>query len=149
MGRGLKRIALLGGIAAAVLVPASALGSSNAAQHYTVAFNNPSGLPANVDQLVANAGGTITERVADIGGIGVVSSNPNFAQDIAKSNTVKAAGVSALTSVPEQQDFTTESATDNSGTYEPTGSDTQAMPDPLGVEQWDKKKLDATATGSY
>src|ERR687883_496248 len=93
-----RRLAVLGILAAAVLVPASALGTSTAgSQHFTVAFNNPSGLPANVDQLVQNAGGTIVERLPEIGGIGVDSANANFAQDIAKSNTVKSAGVSAQT----------------------------------------------------
>src|SRR5581483_1586355 len=41
------------------------------------------------------------------------------------------------------------SSTNNGGTASPTGSDAQPMPDPLGYEQWDKKKLNATLTGSY
>jgi subtilisin family serine protease len=117
-----------------------------ASLNYTVAFNQPTGLPANVDQLVANAGGTITLRLPEIGGIGVRSANPNFAVDIAKDATVKAAGVSATTSLidPVVQD-----ADNNGGTYSPPGSDAQGMPDSLGYEQWDKKKLNATLTGSY
>ena len=150
MRTGLKRLALLTGIAAAVLIPASALGtSSTGSQHFTVAFTNASGLPANVDQLVSKAGGTITERLPDIGGIGVESSNPNFAADIAKDNSVKAAGVSAETGLIDPADPTTQDAGNNGGTYSPTGSDTQPMPDSFGSEQWDKKKLNATLTGSY
>src|SRR5438105_2707905 len=45
---------------------------------YTVAFASSS-LPANVDQLVAAAGGKILVRLPEIGGLGVVSSNPGFA----------------------------------------------------------------------
>lgn len=150
MHRAVKRLAVLAGLAVAVLVPASAMGtSSTGSQHFTVAFTNASGLPANVDQLVKNAGGTIVERLPEIGGIGVESSNPNFAQDIGKSNTVKAAGLSAEASVPSDPDAGIASADDNGGNVTPTGSDAQPMPDSLGDEQWDKKKLNATPAGSY
>ena len=44
---------------------------------YTVAFANGS-LPANVDQLVAAAGGTIVVRLPEIGGIGVTSVEPDL-----------------------------------------------------------------------
>ena len=150
MQKAVRRLLVLGGLVAAVLIPASAMGTSSAgSQHYTVAFTNASGLPANVDQMVQNAGGTIVERIPQIGGIGVESSNPNFAADIAKNNSVKAAAVSVEASIPETDQLSTDSSTDNGGTYSPTGSDTQAMPDPLGSEQWDKKKLNATTTGTY
>jgi subtilisin family serine protease len=149
MQKALKRFALLAGIVAAVLIPASAMGGSTSVQDFTVAFNNASGLPANVDQMVAAAGGTITVRIPEIGGIGVESSNPNFAQDIAKSNTVRAAGVSAETGLIDPQDPSADSADNNGGNVTPTGSDAQPMPDSLGSEQWDKKKLNATSTGSY
>src|SRR5207244_11844554 len=46
-------------------------------------------------------------------------------------------------------DPSASSSTDNGGTFSPTGSDAQAMPDSLGSEQWDKKKLNATTTGTY
>src|SRR3954452_24550675 len=144
-----KRLALVAGIAAAVLVPASAMGSSNGSQHFTVAFNNTSGLPANVDQTVNAAGGTITDRLAAIGGIGVESSNPNFAADIAQNNTVKAAGVSAETGLIAPSDPTAQDADNNGGTASPTGTDSEPEPDSLGAEQWDKKILNASLTGSY
>lgn len=150
MQTAVKRLAALIGLAAVALVVTSAVGASNAgSQHYTVAFNNPSGLPANVDKLVADAGGTIVERLPEIGGIGVESSNPDFAAAMAAYNSVKAADVSAIASVPEPLDFTTQDADNNGGTYSPTGSDAQPMPDSLGYEQWDKKKLNATPAGTY
>lgn len=117
---------------------------------YSVAFNNASGLPANVDQIVANAGGTIVTRIPQIGGIGVESANPNFISAIQADSSVKAAGVAVTTSIPESNGVTADAGSDNNaGTYSPTGSDSQVMPDPLGYEQWDKKKMDATSTGSY
>jgi subtilisin family serine protease len=133
---------------AAVALPATAAPTV----HYVVAFNQPSGLPANVDKLIANAGGTIAERLPEIGGVGVLSDNPNFLANLAKESSVKAADVAtevSLTPTLYTGDPTASSATDNGGTYSPTGSDAQAMPDSLGFEQWDKKKLNATTTGTY
>ena len=119
--------------------------------HYAVAFHSPSGLPDNVDQMVAQAGGTIVERIPEIGGIGVVSSNPDFAAAISANPAVKAADLATMTSLAptwSKADVGIDSSTNNSNAS-PTGSDTQAMPDSLGFEQWDKKKLNATLTGSY
>jgi len=119
----------------------------------TVAFNQ-SGLPANLDKMVAAAGGTITVRVPEVGGVSVESANPNFVADMSANNTVRAVDVAAIASVgptsgPEAFDTQITDANNNGGTASPTGSDTQVMPDPLGYEQWDKKKLNATTTGSY
>ena len=100
MHRAVRRLAALVGLAAAVVIPASASGtSSTGTQHFTVAFTQTSGLPANVDQIVQNAGGTITAKLPEVGGIAVDSSNPNFATDIAKANSVKAV---TLQVTPEQ-----------------------------------------------
>jgi subtilisin family serine protease len=147
-----KRLALVAGIAAAVAIPAGASGTtSDATQHFTVAFNSPNSLPANVDKLVQAAGGTITERLPQIGGIGVESSNPNFAADIAQNSSVKAADVSAQDGLvdPPADQPSAQSADDNGGTYSPGGPDSQAMPDPLGYEQWNMKQVNATLDGSY
>src|SRR5690242_13961654 len=76
-------------IAAAAIFIRSASAQAPAAQHFVIAFNQQSGLPANVDSIVRNAGGTITERVPEIGGIGVVSSSPSFAAAIAANASVK------------------------------------------------------------
>lgn len=149
----LMRAPLALAIVCAVAVVCSAGASASSGQDstlYSVAFNNPNGLPANVDQIVANAGGTIVTRIPEIGGIGVQSSNPNFVSAIQADNSVKAAGLAIATSIPESNGLTADSGSDNNGgTYSPTGPDTQPMPDPLGFEQWDKKKMDATSTGSY
>jgi lantibiotic leader peptide-processing serine protease len=114
---------------------------------YAVAFQQQSGLPANVDQLVASAGGTIVAKLPEIGGLEVSSSDPNFISKIASNASVRAADVATPTQLidPVVQD-----ASDNGGTYSPTGPDVDpSMPDSLGKEQWDKKKLNATLQGSY
>ncbi len=127
--------------------------SEGGAKDYSVAFNQQSGLPANVEAMVAAAGGTITMRLPEIGGIGVTSANPNFADEMAANASVKAAGAAAIASIgpsgPAAFDAAIADAGNNGGTASPTGSDAQAMPDSLGYEQWDKKKLNATTTGTY
>src|SRR5690348_16288924 len=65
--------------------------ASESPRDFTVAFNSPNSLPANVDSMDAAAGGTITVKLPEVGGIGVQSSNPNFAADIAKNAQVKSA----------------------------------------------------------
>src|SRR5688500_13675852 len=80
---------------------------------YTVAFNQPNGLPANVDRLVAAAGGTITVRLPEVGGIGVESSNPSFAAEMAAHPSVKAADASVSASIPQDRDAGVMSAENN------------------------------------
>ena len=138
----------------ASIVIGSAGAAGNPAVQYTVAFNSPNSLPSNVDQLVAAAGGTITARLPQIGGIGVTSDNPSFAAAMGRNASVKSAAPSVETSIgptmePANLDAQIADSGNNGGTASPTGSDTQPMPDSLGSEQWDKKKLHATPTGSY
>lgn len=119
---------------------------------YVVAFNQSSGLPANADQIVANAGGTITTRIPEIGGIEVSSTNPSFAAQVATDPSVKAADVATPTQLIDpvvDDSASSASGGNNGGNYSPTGSDAQPMPDSLGYEQWDKKRMNATLTGSY
>jgi hypothetical protein len=128
--------------------PAMAEGASEA-KTWVVAFKG-NGLPNNVDQLVANAGGTIVTRIPEIGGIGASSSNPDFGAKIRANNSVLAADRAIETKlIDPSQDVGITSADNNGGNYSPTGFDTQAMPDNLGYEQWDKKKMNATLDGSY
>jgi hypothetical protein len=131
--------------------PAAATGSSDGSTAYTIAFSNPSGLPANVDAMVAAAGGRITDRLPLIGGIGATSSDPGFAAAMAANNTVKAVAPSAEVGLIDPTDNATsaDSATDNGGSASPAGADPQPMPDSLGKEQWDKMRMNATLSGSY
>ena len=115
---------------------------------YTVAFNNGS-LPANVDKLVADAGGTIVVRLPQIGGIGVVSSNPSFAAKMSASASVAAAQKSARTSLPPSSTSTVFNKRARRGGGGSPGTDPQPMPDNLGSEQWDKMRMNVSLTGSY
>jgi len=87
MARNLRKHLALCIVAAA---PVALFASDAFAAHYVVAFNQPNGLPANVQKMVADAGGTIVERLPEIGGIGVESANPNFAAALSSNPSVKA-----------------------------------------------------------
>ena len=117
-------------------------------QTWVVAFQNPNGLPDNVDTIVANAGGQVLAKMPEIGGVAATSSNPNFGANMVANVQVKTADVSTKLQLIDPV-AATDSSTNNGGTGQPTGSDTQPMPDPLGYEQWDKKKLNATLSGTY
>src|SRR5438067_8802305 len=117
-------------------------------QTWVVAFQNANSLPDNVDTIVANAGGRILVKVPEIGGIAVTSSNPNFGATMVANVQVKAADIATPTQLIDPV-VGTESSTNNGGTGQATGSDTQLMPDSLGYEHWDKKKMNATSTGTY
>ena len=117
---------------------------------YSVAFTNPSGLPANVEAIVSAAGGTITDRLPEIGGVGATSSDPDFAAALARNPAVKAAARAVQTELVDPVDSpATSGAGNHGGTFSPAGPDPQPMPDPLGKEQWDKMRMNATLTGSY
>ncbi len=133
---------------------------------YTVAFASNS-LPANVDKLVAAAGGTIVVRLPEIGGIGVLSSNPSFAATMSASASVAAAERSTPTSVPPTNAGAygaaavaqAQAAVDtlrtrhhrggHGGAGSGVGADPQPEPDDLGSEQWDKMRMNVSLTGSY
>jgi len=128
--------------------------STSTSTNYVVAFNQQSSLPANVDQLVANAGGTITVRLPEIGGIGVSSNSPNFAPDDAADPSVKSADVATQTKLPDPADEGTAdtsgtSSDNNGGTYSPAGPDPQPGTDNLYNQQWDKMRMNVSNTGSY
>lgn len=134
---------LLAGAVAGAAPSAAAAGQETL---YTVAFSNPNGLPADVDAMVAAAGGTITVRLPEIGGIGVTSTSRDFAAALGRNASVKAVAPSAKASVP---DPVAASDQNNGGTYSPPGPDPQPMPDSLGREQWDKMRMNATLSGTY
>lgn len=143
--------ASLAAIAAATgTVPAAADSSTGSPTLYSVAFTNPSGLPADVDAMVSAAGGTVTDRLPQIGGLGATSSDPNFAASLASNPAVKAVAPAVQTQLIDPVDNAAPSNSDNNGgTYSPAGPDPQPMPDTLGKEQWDKMRMNATLTGSY
>jgi subtilisin family serine protease len=152
-----KVSAVLSAIAAALLVTsagsAATLGAgSQPGVLYTVAFTSNS-LPANVDQLVANAGGTIVVRLPQIGGIGVVSSSAGFQAAMSSIASVADASRSAATSLQRNVDTNVVAARGSrhggKGGNGGVGVDPQPEPDPLGSQQWDKMRMNVSSTGSY
>jgi subtilisin family serine protease len=130
--------------------PAAADSTADGATLYTVAFTNTSSLPANVDAMVAAAGGTVTNRLPEIGGVGATSSDPGFAAALGRNPAVKAVAPAVKTSLIDPPDSAATSNSDNNGgTASSAGADPQPMPDSLGREQWDKMRMNATLTGSY
>lgn len=130
----------------------SAAATASAEKTWVVAFKNE-GLPADVDRLVADAGGTIVLRIPEIGGIAVNSANPDFGTAIKGKATVLNADPALETKAIIPQDGPgTASADNNGGNFSAAGPDPQPMPDNLGHQQWDKMRMNATAsplTGSY
>ena len=122
-------------------------------QNYVVVFNAPSGLPKDVDRLVVKAGGTVTARLPEIGAIGASSSNPEFAAQVESDPSVKAVSednevqmIPASGSIEPAGVNALESA---GGPAEPAGPDPQPGTEPLYNQQWDKMRMNASATGSY
>lgn len=125
-----------------------------ASQRYVVVFNQPNGLPASAERAVRDAGGRITSRLEAIGAVGVESDNPGFIAAIEKNAQVKGAAVDAVAlTIPERGlrglDAAASGAENNGGTVTSPGADPQPMPDPLGNQQWDKMRMNATLSGSY
>lgn len=114
---------------------------------YTVAFSSSS-LPANVDKLVADAGGTIVVRLPEIGGIGVVSSNPAFAARMDGIASVAASQPSVQSSLKPIEDQGLRGGK-RGGRASGAGVDPQPEPDTLGGQQWDKMRMNVSLTGSY
>jgi subtilisin family serine protease len=140
---------LLAAVAAVGAAPMAA--AAGPPTDYTVAFTDASGLPANTDALVAAAGGQVRTRLPEVGGVGVTSTDPDFAAKMSRNSSVKAVAASVTTKLidPVEDAAGTGGSSDNGGNFSPPGPDPQPMPDSLGREQWDKMRMNATATGSY
>ncbi|WP_437981186.1 S8 family peptidase [Sorangium sp. So ce117] len=139
-------------LAAACALSATEAGAANGTTKlWAVAFKQSSGLPANVDRMVARAGGTIVVRLPEIGGIGVESSNLSFANDVMLNSSVMVADVAVEVTLTERRaaGAGNHGNGNHGGDTMSTGSDDQRMPDPLGFEQWDKKRMNASLDGSY
>ncbi|MGZ8716678.1 MAG: S8 family serine peptidase [Gaiellaceae bacterium] len=160
-----KAAAALAVIATALLATSAGSAATRdvgapAGKLYTVAFASSS-LPANVDKLVAAAGGTIVVRLPEIGGLGVLSANPSFAATMSAGASVAAAETSVHTSVPPTHASDSSStarahvrafswhARRHGGGASGAGADPQPEPDHLGSQQWDKMRMNVSLRGSY
>lgn len=130
--------------------PTVAASSSAAEKTWTVAFRGK-GLPNNVDKLVADAGGTIVTRIPEIAAIGVSSANPNFGTAMESKPSVFAADESQEIKLilPPSDGPGATSADNNGGNFSPAGPDPQPGTEPLYSQQWDKMRMNVSATGSY
>ena len=124
---------------------------------YMIMFNQPSGLPKDAAALVRGAGGSIVSDLSEVGILGVRSSDPDFAANVGADPSVKY--------VVENRDFqmiprgegvdlmafadVTAAEPGEAGPAEPAGPDPQPGTDPLYFQQWDKMRMNASATGSY
>ena len=128
----------------------SVAANSNPSGRWVVVFNQPSGLPADVDGIVAAAGGTVTVRLPEIGAIGARSDDANFAANLARNPSVNTISPDIeMQLIPEDFSLDATDSTNNGGQASPPGPDPQPMPDSLGREQWDKMRMNATLSGSY
>ena len=135
-----------------VLAPAAA--AENATGRWAVVFTGTA-LPGDVDQLVAGAGGTITERIPEIGALRVQSSAPDFAARMGAVTGVRAVSPDIEAElIPEEAPTAAQpplAPPEESprGAAEPAGPDPQPGFDNFYNQQWDKMRMNASATGSY
>lgn len=123
-------------------------------RQYVVVFNQPSGLPQAVERIVSGAGGSITARLDEVGAIAASSSDPDFATRMAREPQVKAVSEDVEVQLIPPTPGVDVAAVDaqeagSPGPAEPAGADPQPGPEPLYYEQWDKMRMNASATGSY
>lgn len=125
---------------------------------YIIVFHKPSGLPSKVGEIVANAGGALTTAVPEIGAIGATSSDPDFAARIARNPQVSDVSVDVeVQMIPRGEDPSAPvavadailAASGSGGPAESAGPDPQPGTEPLYNQQWDKMRMNASATGSY
>ena len=147
-------IALLLSSAAVAVTSTQPAAAANDSGLWAVVFNQAS-LPANLDQIVADAGGTVTEQIPELGAVRVQSGAGDFAAKMAATTGVRAVSPDTqFQLIPE--DATPPAAAPLAppedglkGSAEPAGPDPQPGFDNLYNQQWDKMRMNASATGSY
>ena len=116
-------------------------------KRYIVVLKHQNLISANAERAIQDRGGTITTKIPQIGVLGVVSENPNFAAEIAADKNVDSVSEdihSRMIPTPAQMNLQPMSA------VEPAGPDTQTGPDAFyNPFQWDKKRIRASNEGSY
>lgn len=138
-----RPFAALGAVAFALTLaaPGGARTDVGGAKPYLVVFAGERGVPANASKLVADAGGTVTSTLPQLGALRASSSRPSFAAAIASSSQVLAAGPDAARQFLPSQD-------PGGGAARPAAAPSTGG-DPLSGQQWDKARLEATPSGSY
>jgi lantibiotic leader peptide-processing serine protease len=126
----------------------------DATGRWAVVFNQTA-LPDNLDQLVGDAGGVVTEQIPQLGAVRVQSTAPDFAARMSATTGVRAVSVDAdFQLIPEDNvapDAPPLAPPEDGlqGPAEPAGPDPQPGFDNFYNQQWDKMRMNASATGSY
>lgn len=147
-------IALLLSAAAVAVTSTQPAAAANDTGAWAVVFNQ-SDLPANLDQLVADAGGTVTERISELGAVRVQSDVADFAAKMSATTGVRAISPDTQFQMIPENGTAPEApplaapTDDLKGPTEPPGADPQPGFDNLYNQQWDKMRMNASATGSY
>jgi lantibiotic leader peptide-processing serine protease len=131
----------------------ASLSSGESATPYVIVFSQTSGIPKGARFEIEAAGGTVVSQIPELGAIAATSNNPEFAADIASLPSVKAVSEDRpVQMIPRGEGpdaaFAVVDAAET-GPSEPPGSDPQPGTEPLYNQQWDKMRMNASATGSY
>jgi len=135
-------------------VPMTKIGGTNVSaqgetKRYVIVYHQQSSIPKTADDRVARMGGQIVTRLAEVGAVVATSSNPNFAAELANSDS-SVSDVSEdllVKMIPNPDEMKLGAMGD--GPVEPPGDDTQTGSEPLYGLQWDKKRMRASNQGSY
>jgi subtilisin family serine protease len=121
-------------------------------KRWVVIFHTQSSVPSDVNQRVADAGGTIVAQLSEVGAVAAISNNPNFPSEMASdskvSDVVEDIKVQMIPTVQQMKAQQVTAAA--GGPVQAPGDDTQTGPDPFyNPFQWDKKRIRASNQGSY
>jgi len=124
--------------------------AQSADKRYAIVFRQSGSLPADAERLVADAGGVITMLLPQIGVVAATSDDPGFASVVAADARVEAVGEDGELEVDTPaKEAVDQSAAEDHGLEEPTGTDPQPGTDNLYAQQWDKMRMNVSLTGSY
>jgi len=134
--------------------PVTRASAQEGSKRWVIVYHQQNSLPGDADRSVEQAGGSITKRLPEVGAVVAVSSNPNFAAQMADDPKVADVGEDIeVRMIPTPEQMKVISAGDLSaagdGPVEPPGSDTQTGSEPFYPFQWDKKRMRASNQGSY
>ena len=131
----------------------ASLNSGQPPTPYVIVFSQTSGIPKGARFEVEAAGGKVVALLPELGALAATSNNPDFAADIGSLPSVKAVSEDLpVRMIPRGEGtdaaFALVDAAET-GPAEPPGSDPQPGTEPLYSQQWDKMRMNASATGSY
>jgi lantibiotic leader peptide-processing serine protease len=128
-------------LALTLVAPGSARTDGGTTTGYLIVFTGESGVPANAARLVANAGGTVTATLPQLGAVRASSARADFPAAVGASPQVFGVGLDAVRQLIPG---------DDGGGSAPRLADAPSSGgDPLSGQQWDKARIDATPAGSY